>query len=290
MHNKATAGQESTPYKFTSKELDEETGLYYYGHRYLDPRLSSWISVDPLLITGEYLPTGNKEKNKNLPGMGGVFNSINLDAYHYAGNNPIKYLDPDGKESYLASRDLDTNKTAGLGLHSFIAIVTDNPSKYGNHADKFIKHQNTTGNFPNVGKGKDFYIATLSGIAGGNGKLIKDVKNEGDNKSIIEMTKGTNYLSSDLDLNLHKLTSEGGQSEFQMEKKMLNIFDSYDNNVDYSAGAFGDKRNCHSLSGTVAKKAGANNIPYLLPGVSPGKGSSIPDKNFKSETSGPKKK
>ena len=38
----------STPYKFNGKELDEETGLYYYHARYYDPRLSVWLSVDPL--------------------------------------------------------------------------------------------------------------------------------------------------------------------------------------------------------------------------------------------------
>jgi len=38
----------NTPYKFNAKELDEETGLYYYGARYYDPRVSLWISADPL--------------------------------------------------------------------------------------------------------------------------------------------------------------------------------------------------------------------------------------------------
>ena len=31
------------PFKFTSKELDTETGLYYYGARYMDPRLGKFI-------------------------------------------------------------------------------------------------------------------------------------------------------------------------------------------------------------------------------------------------------
>jgi hypothetical protein len=31
--------------------------------------------------------------------MGGVYNTINAHLYHYAGNNPVKYTDPDGKAS-----------------------------------------------------------------------------------------------------------------------------------------------------------------------------------------------
>jgi len=38
----------NTPYKFNAKELDEETGLYYYGARYYDPRTSVWLGADPL--------------------------------------------------------------------------------------------------------------------------------------------------------------------------------------------------------------------------------------------------
>jgi YD repeat protein len=50
-----------------------------------------------------------KKHNENLPGMGGVFNVVNLQLYHYAGigqrsdselqaNNPVKYTDPDGRD------------------------------------------------------------------------------------------------------------------------------------------------------------------------------------------------
>jgi hypothetical protein len=40
-----------------------------------------------------------RRNNQNLPGMGGVFNLVNLHVYHYAGNNPVKYVDPDGNEA-----------------------------------------------------------------------------------------------------------------------------------------------------------------------------------------------
>jgi len=98
VHEKATTG-ESMPYKFTSKELDPETGLYYFGARYYDARLGVWKTVDPAFI--EYLPTGNKDRDSNLPGIGGVFNTININVYHYADLNPLKFIDPDGREDIV---------------------------------------------------------------------------------------------------------------------------------------------------------------------------------------------
>ena len=65
----------------------------------MDPKYSMWISTDPAL--GDYIPKAPineeaKRHNQNLPGMGGVFNAVNLNLYHYAGNNPVKYVDPTG--------------------------------------------------------------------------------------------------------------------------------------------------------------------------------------------------
>ena len=83
----------------TGKERDIETGLYYYGARYLDSRTGRWLSGDPAI--GEYVPEAPvsdeaRKRNGNLPGQGGVFNYVNLHVYHYAGNNPVKYVDPSG--------------------------------------------------------------------------------------------------------------------------------------------------------------------------------------------------
>ena len=60
-------------YKFNGKELDEQTGYYYYGARYYDPATSIFLSVDPL---AEQFPGWNP--------------------YHYVHNNPINLIDPTG--------------------------------------------------------------------------------------------------------------------------------------------------------------------------------------------------
>ncbi|MGI5064192.1 RHS repeat-associated core domain-containing protein [Treponema denticola] len=80
-------GIDKLPFRFTGKELDEETGLYYYGARYLDPKYSRWLSGDPAL--NDYMAGSSV-------GEGGIYNTVNFNVYHYGGNNPIKYVDPNG--------------------------------------------------------------------------------------------------------------------------------------------------------------------------------------------------
>jgi len=71
----------NTPgYKFTGKELDPETGLYYYGARYYDAVLSKWVSADPI-----------DRFNAQSPPLG-------LNLYQYGLNNPVRFVDPTGRE------------------------------------------------------------------------------------------------------------------------------------------------------------------------------------------------
>jgi len=86
------AGLDKLPFRFTGKEMDEETGLYYDGARYLDPKYSRWLSTDPAL--GEYVSGTEK-------GEGGIYNGINFNLYHYANNNPVKYTDPNGEWAHI---------------------------------------------------------------------------------------------------------------------------------------------------------------------------------------------
>ncbi len=79
------SNQQRTPFLFSAKELDEETGLYYFGARYYDPRTSVWQSTDPIL--DKYLD--------------GVVNrktfSSDFAMYTYGRNNPVTLSDPDGR-------------------------------------------------------------------------------------------------------------------------------------------------------------------------------------------------
>jgi RHS repeat-associated protein len=117
-------GENFAQKKFTGKELDAETGLYYFGARYLDPKTGRWISGDPAV--SEYIsvaPVSDEARRRNgsLPGMGGVFNVVNLHVYHYAGNNPVRYIDPDGEWTF--SLGLSGGATYGVGVQGSIGIA-----------------------------------------------------------------------------------------------------------------------------------------------------------------------
>ena len=86
----------NTPYLFNAKEFDEETGLYYYGARYYDPRLGLWMSVDPI---SNYDPL-NSENFLDGQHNGGIYNYANLNPYVYCYNRSTVYVDPNGKQGF----------------------------------------------------------------------------------------------------------------------------------------------------------------------------------------------
>jgi hypothetical protein len=51
--------------------------------------------------------------------MGGVFNLVNLHLYHYAGNNPVKYVDPDGREQIEGTTVTESKKGYYIILWSY---------------------------------------------------------------------------------------------------------------------------------------------------------------------------
>ena len=93
---------EDMPYKFNGKELDQETGLYYYGARYMNPVMSLWYGVDALA--------------EKYPSIGG---------YVYSVGNPIKHIDPDGKAVWLFATKLPGTHVP-LATHTFLVVTGDN--------------------------------------------------------------------------------------------------------------------------------------------------------------------
>ena len=80
-----------TAHKFTGKELDDETDLYYYGARYYDPLIGRFVSADPW--------------------SGDLNNPQTLNKYSYVLNNPLRYVDPTG----MYGKDVHYDLTLYLG-------------------------------------------------------------------------------------------------------------------------------------------------------------------------------
>ena len=74
------SSSEDLPYKFNGKQFDEETGLYYYGARYMNPVTSLWYGVDPK-----------------------CYKNIHLGSYVYCSSNPIVRIDPNGEDDYVTN-------------------------------------------------------------------------------------------------------------------------------------------------------------------------------------------
>jgi RHS repeat-associated protein len=115
-----SSASDTTPFRFTGKELDSETGLQYFGARYYDPRQGQWASVDPALA--EYVTE----------------RSMRPDRYWdraYANNSPLTVHDPDGR----TSRPLQL--TSGATVH-----IDDQPTQartWGNLGEQLAPGANS---------------------------------------------------------------------------------------------------------------------------------------------------
>jgi RHS repeat-associated protein len=129
----------NTPYLFNAKELDEETGLYYYGARYYDPRTSVWLSTDPL-----------QEKYPEVS------------TYAYCVNNPVNAIDPNGKDVIFM---IDKKSAEGNG---HIAVLVGNE----NNGWTYVSINGTGGKSKPYGESKNADVGTP--IIDDDGNLITD--------------------------------------------------------------------------------------------------------------------
>ena len=91
----------NTPYLFNAKEYDDETGMYYYGARYYEPRISLWMSTDR--YAEKYM---------------------SFSPYSFSAGNPIQIIDVNGDSLFV----LTAPKGAG-GRLGHMAILIQNKNK-----------------------------------------------------------------------------------------------------------------------------------------------------------------
>jgi RHS repeat-associated protein len=90
-------GSVVNPFQYTGRELDSETGLYYYRARYYDQNSGRFLSEDTIGWSGE-----------------------DANFYRYASNEPSMFIDPLGNTVYLCHRPLN--------LVGFFSFLNNHPS------------------------------------------------------------------------------------------------------------------------------------------------------------------
>ncbi len=84
---RTSTGSIDVHHKYTSQELDDSTGLYFYNARYYDPALGRFVSADSII------------PNPRDPQA--------LNRYSYVRNNPIIYTDPSGHRWKWLDKQMD---------------------------------------------------------------------------------------------------------------------------------------------------------------------------------------
>ena len=241
----------NTPYLFNAKEFDEETGMYYYGARYYESRLSLWISVDPI---SNYDPRNSEnylDGEHNL----GVYFHYNLNPYSYCYLNPIVFYDPNGLQSKFwtrfwggvqmvggavevvggATTALVTSET-GVGIAGGIAIAANGIDNVqagfrqmvSGETKQTALHQSTKYVARKVGASED----TAEKIARGADFATIFLGSTGSIKSLLKLSK-TSKLSTFADIAMKggqasktkagfKIVQEGGAKEaMKVYKKLI---------------------------------------------------------------------
>ena len=71
--------------EFTGKERDSETGLHFFGARYMSAAQGRFTSPDP----------------GNVSGLGHIDDPQSWNGYAYVRNNRLRYTDPDRLETFF---------------------------------------------------------------------------------------------------------------------------------------------------------------------------------------------
>jgi RHS repeat-associated protein len=132
----AQSGSSTNKYLYNGKEKQEETEWLDYGARMYTPELGRWFNVDPL--AEEYLSQST---------------------YHFSGNNPLKYVDNNGKDYaiyFSEKKDDKGNVTYTATIKATYYVKTgDNDAKKSAEAATGFWNDMTGQYTYTVGKGDD---------------------------------------------------------------------------------------------------------------------------------------
>ena len=145
------------PKRFTGKERDAETGLDYFGARYYGSKIGRFTTVDPLMTI-----------DKNLA------NPQRWNRYAYGLNNPLKFIDPDGREVTYASPQL---QSFFAHLSGRSGMIRDTLGLYSGPGkpDLFIRH-GEAGKDPDGSDALGLFSAKFDvSYAGKEGQINKDM-------------------------------------------------------------------------------------------------------------------
>ena len=116
----AARNKTETPkrYRYTGKERDEESGLYYHKARYYASWLTRWTSADPIGI-------------KDGPNV-----------YTYAHQNPLAAIDHDGKNAILTVDEKKHTITYSTTVHLYAdAKDKDKAERVATNAEQFFQNK-----------------------------------------------------------------------------------------------------------------------------------------------------
>lgn len=129
-------------YKFIAKELDNETSYTYFGARYYDSDLSSWLSVDPMSDERSWVSPYCQNKTMNRLDPAGALDFIDDYVFNEKGdfvridrnNNPDKLVFENSKTGYKQYFDFaykvnDTKDIENKGITK-VVLVSDKQIKF----------------------------------------------------------------------------------------------------------------------------------------------------------------
>ena len=137
-----TGQAESNDFTYTGHERDQASGLIYAKARYYDPQLGLFLSRDPF------------EGYDNTP--------LSLHRYLYAYQNPMKYVDPDGREAILIGNPYAAPLAAGEQIYTSSERVGEIVVSEITGVDHSNARENLTNRMLNVFG--DFYQRQLESI------------------------------------------------------------------------------------------------------------------------------